>query len=392
MRCAGSGENGVKMDKTKDLILGVLSGPQYQMKYPGIEAYVVSIKRSGFAGRKVMLCWNIHPYTREIFTQYGFELVDIDPWPSEAFFHARVRLVYEYLRDHHKEFRFVHWLDIKDLCLQSDPSIWLEDYIGRYSIIGSSESVTIEHEETNWLWANEILGKTKANEIKNFQVFNGGTFSGKAEAMAEVFHQVHLLCQEYHGGYPPCQISMAYVLNTMFKKDFYTPKWAEGYACCTHPVWSPWRMPCYPHMQDLHPSIDLATGFLYPGEVRGEIRERIQFHDDWHGNYSPNWGHYKEITMLAANVGPLYGIACIEDPKGKPFAVVHGYDRDWTIKQFFEYKYRFEGDFDLKEFRKYYKTIMDSIPVPRRGLRRRYEGTISSSVVPQAGRIFKRHT
>ena len=381
------------MDKTQDVILGVLSGPQYQMKYPGIEAYVESIKRSGFSGRKIMIAWNLHLHTKEILLQYGFEVVDQFPhWPSEPFFHARVRLVYEYLRDHHKEFRFVHWLDIKDLVLQTDPSIWLEDNSGKYEIIGSSESVSIKHEETNWMWANQILGPDKANEIKDFPVLNGGTFSGQAEAMTEVFHQVHLLCQQYHGGFPPCQISMAYVLNTMFKDVFYTPSWGEGYACCTHPVWSPWRVPCYPYMRDKHPAIDPLTAVLYPGEGAEFSAERIRFHDDWHGDYSPNWGRSRKLEFIPEDRGDLAGITCITSPKNKPFAILHGYDRDWTMKQMFEYKYRFEGDFNLDKFKEEQAL---TVPIERRGLRivkrPHVEHLASGGVLSPTTRKLRRH-
>jgi hypothetical protein len=381
------------MDETQDLILGVLSGTQYQMNYPGIEAYVESIRRSGFSGRKVMIAWNLHPNTKDTLLRYGFEVIDQFPyWPSEPFFHARVRLVYEYLRDHHKEFRFVHWLDIKDLVVQSNPSVWLEDNIGNHSIIGSSESVSINHEETNWMWANQILGSARANEIKDFPVLNGGTFSGRAEAMKEVFYQVHLLCKEYKGGFPPCQICMAYVLNTMFKDVFYVPSWKEGYACCTHPVWSPWRVPCYPYMRDKHPVLDLSTAVLYPGEGAGVSVERIKFHDDWHGDHSPNWGRTKKLEMIPEDSGDLLGIACIDNTKNKSFSILHGYDRDWTLKQIFEYKYRFIGDFDLNKFKEEQAL---SVPLERRGLRAvkrsHVQHLASSGVLSHQGRIFRRH-
>lgn len=378
------------MTKDSDVILGVLSGPQYQMKYPGIEAYVESIKRSGFSGRKVMIAWNLHPQTKNVLLCNGFEVIDLFPhWPSEPFFHARVRLVYEYLRDHHDEFRFVHWLDIKDLVLQSDPSIWLENNIGENSIVGSSESVAIQHEETNWMWANNVLGAEKSEEIKDFSVLNGGTFSGKSEDMAEVFHQVHLLCKEYHGGFPPCQISMAYVLNTVFQSKFYVPSWSEGYACCTHPVWSPWRVPCYPYMRDMHPVIDINNAVLYPGEGAGDITMRVKFHDDWHGDYSPNWGKTKRIEMVPETAGPLDGIACVDSPKNKPFAILHGYDRDWTMKQLFEYKYRFDGDFNLSAFKA--EQVL-SVPASQRGLRSpKREVLVGNSKQPQSGRVFRRN-
>jgi hypothetical protein len=130
------------MDKTNDLILGVLTGTRYQMKYPGVEAYIVSIARSGFTGRKVMLVWNINPNTKQVLIENGFEVIEILPWPPEPFFHARMRLSYEYLKEHYQEFRYVFWLDIKDLILQSDPSLWMEKNTEGNSLIASTECVT----------------------------------------------------------------------------------------------------------------------------------------------------------------------------------------------------------------------------------------------------------
>ena len=138
------------MNSTHDCILGVLAGPTYVLKYPGIEAYLVSIEKSGFSGRKIMLVWNIHPITRKYLLQYGFEVIDVpNPIPQESFFHTRIRIVADYLPKHYQEFRYIFWLDIKDLILQSNPSVWMEENIGSYKLVGSTECVTIEQEETN---------------------------------------------------------------------------------------------------------------------------------------------------------------------------------------------------------------------------------------------------
>src|ERR1035437_7423448 len=130
------------MNKSQDLILGVL-GTQWERTRPGgVNTYLESLKRSGFSGRKVMLVWDIHPQTRVDLLRYGHEIVDLTV-PPEPFFHARVRVVYEYLKEHHKEFRWVNFFDVKDFLLQSDVSLWLEENAGNHSIIASSEPVPI---------------------------------------------------------------------------------------------------------------------------------------------------------------------------------------------------------------------------------------------------------
>lgn len=371
------------MDKTQDLILGVL-GTQWERTRPGgLESYLESIKRSDFAGRKVMLVWDIHPTTRAALLAGGFELVDL-PTPTDAFFKARMRVCYEYLREHSKEFRYIFWLDIKDLVIQSDPSAWMEDNIGDADIIASTECVTIEQEETNQLWARTILGEEKYQEIKDCEVINGGTWAGKSSSMAEVFHQVHLGCSTYAGGYPPCQIWINYVLHTMFKGKYRIPRWSEGFAACLHPCWSPWRVHCWPYMRDQHPVLNAHTGMLHAGTVPDAKNSMLVF--------NPRWGADRKVSVGAPS-HPLEGIELADKTNGKPFVIVHGYDRDWDIKSLFEFKYRTEKPFDFKAFLLSNEEMIRFLPVPRRPLRRpTYEVLVGGRQLPQSGRVFKRNT
>jgi len=324
------------MDSTQDLILGVLSGSGYVFRYPGIEAYVESLKRCGYKGRKVMIVWNISPIARQRLLDNGFEIVDLYPnWPSEPFFHARMRVCWEYLRDHSEEFRYVFWFDIKDFIFQSDPSVWMEKHIGNHTLVASTECVAISQEETNKMWAQTILGEEKYQEIKDEEVINGGTWAGKSETMAEVFHQVHLGCVTYKGPYPPCQIWINYVMRqSPFKEGLYIPRWSEGFAACLHPCWSPWRVVCWPNMLDPHPTLDLNTVLLYPGTVANPDNPMVPFNGDW-GRSIP--------LKLEKVADPLNGVEITEEHANDPFCVVHGYDRDWTLKSLFEYKYQFDA-------------------------------------------------
>jgi hypothetical protein len=394
------------MDKNQDLILGVL-GTQWERTRPGgVESYLESIKRSGFSGRKVMLVWDIHTYTRELLLKAGFELVDL-PTPSEPFFTARMRVCWEYLRDHFKEFRYIFWLDVKDLVLQSDPSIWMENDKGNVSIIASTECVPIEHEETNKLWAQSILGESRYQEIKSCEVINGGTWAGEAEAMSEVFHQVHLGCSVYTGGFPPCQIWINYVLHTIMQKDMRIPRWSEGFAACLHPCWSPWRVPCWPYMRDPHPVLDVKTCNLYAGTTPNPKNQMIVFNPVWGNNVRvPQLADRKIIIETPSR--PLQGVECVDKPEGKLLTIVQGYDRDWDMKVLFEYKYRAGADFNFKNVEKQQETAAEDLldaykkynaeyakylPVTRRGLRRvQREGTIGNSQLSCPRRIFNRHT
>jgi hypothetical protein len=370
------------MDATQDIILGVLGTQWERTRVGGVNTYLESIKRSGYTGRKVMLVWDIHPTTRTDLLRYGFELVDL-PSPPEPFFIARIRVVYEYLRDHHKEFRWIHWFDVKDFVLQSDPSVWIDQNAGNYSIIASSEPVPICTEETNWLWARSILGEPKAHEIANCLVINGGTFSGKAEAMLELFHQTHLLCKDYTGGFPPCQISLNYIMHTMLKEDLNIPLWSEGYAVCGHPIWSPWRVQCWPHMRDPHPVLDIEQCIIHAGTTPSASNRMVRFND--------NWGT-DTLVKLEHPSHPLWGIECPDKPEGKVFSIFHGYDRSWTLKRMFEFKYREHADFNLENFNKWNEALVAAQPAVHRGLRSvKRERITGNSFVPQPGRVFQRH-
>lgn len=374
---------GVNVDKTNDLILGVIGGTWVGPgSYPGVEAYLVSIQRSGFTGRKVMLVWSIRPDTRQKLIEYGFELVDL-PNPQDPFFHARMRVCWQYLKEHHQEFRYVYWLDIKDLVLQNNPSVWMEEKLADHAIIAATEPVPIACEETNWLWARSILGDAKAEEIKNCLVLNGGVLAGKAEAMTEVFHQTHLLCHPYGGPYPPCQISMNYVLHTMLNDCLYTPRWSEGFAACLHPCWSPWRTPCWPNMRDPHPVLDINTCTLHAGTVPNPRNSMLLF--------NPHWGKNRGI-QICSPANPLQGVELVDKPTGKPFCVVHGYDRDWDAKSLFDFRYSFGGKFTWESYKKKNDELALQLPPERRGLRRvNHEGIVGSRIVSQSPRVFRRN-
>ena len=159
-------------------------------------------------------------------------------------------------------------------------------------------------------------------------------------------------------------------------------------------MWSPWRVPCWPHLKDLHPTLKLDTCVLHAGDETDDIVQRIKFNNE--SNYNQPWEISKKIEYLSASSTSLDGIGCSLEPKGKPFVVVHGYDRDWGAKDLFEFKYRFDGDFDLVAFKAYHAALVkdriNNLPVLRRGLRRvRYNPIVDGKQPVLPGRTFVRH-
>lgn len=352
------------------------------MKYPGIEAYVASIDRSGFSGRKVMLSWNIHPTTKDVLLKHNFEVVDIDPWPTDHFFHARMRLAWEYLEGHYQEFRYVFWLDIKDLIVQTNPSVWMEKNIGDSKIVASTECVTIEQEGTNQLWAKDVLGEEKYQEIKNEEVINGGTWAGESEVLKEVFHEVHRGCKDYAGQYPPCQIWINYVMRQEpFLSMLKIPRWSEGFAACLHPVW--WlgvRPNLHSLLRDKYPVIDPEKVILYPGVKSDPLRDSIKFCREWRRSST--------FSIVPVGKGIPAGVECVIPPENQPFSIVHGYDRDWGMKELFDCKYSFDQDYNWERYKEQKKN--NTRPEFKRLRRPNYEGAVSNNKLPQSGRVFKR--
>ena len=79
-------------------------------------------------------------------------------------------------------------------------------------------------------------------------------------------------------------------------------------------------------------------------------------------------------------------------PQGKVFSIVHGWDRDWDVKSLFEFRYRFAGDFDLTEFKKWNAETVKNLPVPRRALRRLdAQAANSGRDLSLPPRVFKRN-
>lgn len=218
------------MDSTNDLLLGVFANYSFEW----LEAYMVSSVRCGFKGRKILLVWNVAADVRQKLKEYGFELIDVPPANMSVefchnFFEYRDKLAYEFLRDHWREFRFVFWMDIRDLVFQANPSVWLEKNLAGKKIVVASECILIKSEACNDNWLKNVFDSETYLRVRELEVLNGGTFAGTSEAMLKVFEEIYKIAQGTK------EIAEQAALNVIlrrpeFKNDVLVPRMSEGFA------------------------------------------------------------------------------------------------------------------------------------------------------------------
>lgn len=265
------------MDAKNDLLLGVFANYSFEW----LEAYMVSSVRCGFRGRKILLVWNLTTGVRQKLIEYGFELIDVPPANLSVefchnFFEYRDKLAYEFLRDRWQEFRYVFWMDIRDLVFQTDPSSWMEKHLSGYEIVVASECIRIKDETCNDNWVKAIFDADTYKRLREFEVLNGGTFAGTAEAMRDVFGRVYEIARG------TTQIAEQAALNFVLREPEFrnittVPRMEEGFAVVGYGfgnqlewVWT-----------DNQP--ELRDGILYP-KGKSEpfaIVHQYDRHKDW---------------------------------------------------------------------------------------------------------------
>ena len=267
---------------TQDIVIGSITG----YDFPAIAPWVNSLERSGFNGMKAMLCYNIkQPVINELanrgFTIFAFEqnaegVAYTKPFNIvvERFFH-----MWLFLQGAREKYglRYLIAPDVRDVLFQSNPSIWIEQNIKDKKIIAPSESIPYEHEA----WSKQNLLQSYGGDIYSAHckntIINAGTIAGDIDIMLDFFLTVYL-ASKGGGTINPDQSALNIVLNTKAYRDitYFAPATA-GWACQAGVTADPNKIAAYrPHLTEAEP--------VFNGD-----------------------------TVLT--------------PSGKPFALVHQYDR-----------------------------------------------------------------
>ena len=200
----------------KDLIIGTITNYNIGQLAPWVE----SLKQSGFTGDKYMVCYNISYETISYLQSHNFVLCVFDNIPTRQMygynfpqnFHVCVHrflhmwLFLNKLTDEEKsQYRYIISTDVGDVIFQSNPSTWLDNNLQgtKYEINAATESIKYK-DETLWGANNmtQSFGNDVFEHIKDQLIYNAGTISGKFQTILDLFIVIYNMCQGFKTANP----------------------------------------------------------------------------------------------------------------------------------------------------------------------------------------------
>lgn len=278
------------MDK-KDLIIGAFKNYHYEQVKPWIE----SINECGFKGDKVLIAIDASQETIKKITDAGFITVSAKSMSGAMFHMERFIHIYDYLKKHNDEYRFVVSTDVRDVIFQKNPMEYLERRIQpgfTSELVVVSECIKIKDEHWNRNNIIKCFGEYLYDEIKDREVLNVGTLAGKAKNVCD-------LC------------GMLYQLS-LNRSDWVADQAAYNVLM----NWKPYS--------DISHITGLDKGFCCNLHVTNKPIERDHF------------------APFITEKHPIFEDGLMKTGDGQPYYIVHQYDRDPILKKFYEDKYGVE--------------------------------------------------
>lgn len=256
-----------------------------------LKPWVMSINEHMPEAHKVMCVGNANKETRDWLIVHGFQLVDM-PNLNIPVHVLRFLSIYEYLRESWEDYEYVITTDVKDVYFQQNAFEFLENVnIGRSpnKIVCGSECLKYKDEA----WGNENLLQTYGpyfhNLFKNETIYNVGVLGGNSEYIKDLVFNIFS-----NGINRPIPIVDQAVFNVLintqpYKDVVYKSNMSSGWAC-------------------------QAGTVADPSKIDG---------------FRPN--------LLEEE--PVFEDGVVKTHDGKPFFIVHQYDRVPQWKEFVRKKY-----------------------------------------------------
>jgi hypothetical protein len=182
----------------RDLIIGCSTNYDWdKLKY-----WINSINQSGFTGEKVLVLMNCDRETCIKVNEAGFKIIGFKQdedgnlvHESKLMVHVeRFLHIYAFLKQNQEKFRYVITTDVKDVVFQKNPSDWIHDSIGTNNLIFSSESILYKDEP----WGNQNLMETYGAFVyeyfKDNEIYNVGVLAGRADSIRDLALNIFTAC------------------------------------------------------------------------------------------------------------------------------------------------------------------------------------------------------
>jgi len=282
----------------KDVVIGCITGYTFDK----IKPWVNSLDQCGFDGVKVMVCYNVSYETVEELVKRNYTVLALgkDEVNKQFYYKDQFSIVVErflhmwyFLKKLQGQYRYIISTDVKDVVFQTNPSKWLEENIGDKEINVACESIRYKDEDWGTHNMFKAFGAVLQDHTKENLIYNAGTVSGKFDTMLDVFLNIYMICNGTshwtEGGGGPDQAALNILLNMKSYKDITNFAMSEdGYAA--------------------------QLGTTGP-QVVGKYGDKL----------------VEKTPILVDNM--------ICTSTGKPFAIVHQYDRVPEWKDIIEKKY-----------------------------------------------------
>lgn len=209
------------MDATNDAIIGTAC----DYSWHELQSYAISLSRSGFRGRKILFVHNISSFAREVLLKLGFEVLDYTPKLKNVVV-DRFRNLSGWLATQ-SNLRYVIHCDVRDVVVQSDPSIWFDTQTDGKKIWGTSEFIIYKDEACNPFWVEQLFGKAGLATLNQEDVVCAGTICGEADVVRRLTKRIFELSTDRFGD---DQAALNVLLRTEFKDYMRIPGPEEGFA------------------------------------------------------------------------------------------------------------------------------------------------------------------
>lgn len=191
-----------------------------------VEPFVVSLRRSGYDGRCILITGN-DSVGIDILSKYEIETYDLGNFEGHPF-QVRPPTTIKIMEKEKDNVRYILAVDTRDVIFQSNPMMWIENHIGDYSLIVTTEGGTYdggtESNNENVRRMTAMYGNQEYQKLKNAPICNGGVIAGTPQAMIDFRKALQQEIDKFPNGVPglgtreegwPCeQAIMNYVLNT----------------------------------------------------------------------------------------------------------------------------------------------------------------------------------
>jgi hypothetical protein len=191
------------MTEKDDVVVGVMTGYNWDI----IKPWVNSLDTCGFKGHKMVLCYNVEKDVLDKLTERDYTVLAFStddhgnavyaggkPFSIvvERFFHIWVML-----KEYKGLYRYLLHTDMKDVIFQKNPSEFWDEYTSRQGYVpniwAASESLLYKDED----WGRDNMSASFGPLIYNYmsgkEIVNAGTLSGQFDKLLDFFLNVYMV-------------------------------------------------------------------------------------------------------------------------------------------------------------------------------------------------------